>query len=144
MIAAARNSLAGIVLAVVLAACADGPADSLLVTRYSDLAANRFAPFERRVDDAATVAALEEAVRALPPYVEGRYCPNDAGLRYRLRFSRAGSPVQDGRLEAGGCRALRLSDGTVRETDDRFWGRLAGALGFPTRGHDLFVQPLAR
>jgi hypothetical protein len=44
----------------------------------------------------------------------------------------------------GSCHVLDLGAGDLRNFDDRFEARLPGALGFYTRGNDLWPTPIPR
>jgi hypothetical protein len=44
----------------------------------------------------------------------------------------------------GSCHVLDLGAGDLRNFDDRFEAHLPGALGFYTRGNDLWPTPIPR
>jgi len=128
------------ILAAAMAVTACGPTtDSLHIVRESVVAGNVFPSFDRTIGG-SDAASLERELLALPPKTVDKFCPNDSGMRYRLSFN-AGSPLT-AVLEAGGCRYAYASPSDVRETTEDFWAHLAGALGFYSRGHDLFPTEL--
>ena len=124
-------------VAGVIVACGPmaAPVESLRIVRESVVAGNVFPPFDRTLGG-SDAASLRHELLALPPKTVEKFCPNDSGMRYRLSFS-GGAPVT-AVLEAGGCRYVHLSTSDIRETNEDFWAHLAGALGFYTRGYDLF------
>jgi hypothetical protein len=133
------------ILAIVLSASACGPImqppDSLRIIRESAVAGNVFPPLDRTIAGRAAEDLWTELM-ALPPKTVDRFCANDSGTRYRLSFN--SSPTLKALLEAGGCRYAYLTPTDVRETTEDFWAHLAGALGFYTRGNDLFPTPMPR
>jgi hypothetical protein len=140
-------SIIGLVcLGAVLVSCGsnqgkDPPVHHLLsVTRISELAVNHFPPFEKTVDDAASVTRLYTAIKALPHPAKGIYgCPADDGLRYQLVFALPGAAVQHITVPASGCRFLTLNKSDVRMTNDPFWSLLAQTLG--SSETELFPRP---
>lgn len=132
-------------LAIVLLVTACGPimapADRLRIVRESTMPENAFPPLDRTIEG-ADAASLPRELLALPPKTVDKFCPNDSGMRYRLSFS--GNPALTAVLEGGGCRYAYLSTFDIRETNDIVWAHLAGALGFYTRGNDLFPTPMPR
>ncbi len=115
--------------------------DGAQIVRESVVAGNEFPPLDRTIGP-TDAAALRSEILALPPKTVEKFCPNDSGMRYRLVFSGPRSLTVV--LEAGGCRYAFLSPLDVRETTEQFWAHLAGALGFYTRGYDLYPTPLPR
>ena len=69
------------------------------------------------------------------------FCPISWGMSYRLVFANRGGPTLVATVEADGCRYAYLGPADRRATTESFWARLAGALGFYTRGNDLFPLP---
>lgn len=136
--------LLALILAVApLGACAP-PLTSLRVERFAaDPTANHFEPLDRTITDPAAVRELAQTVRTLPAAFGGeRFCGIGGGLRYRLTF--AGTPKTSfvAIVEGDGCREAHLGLFDRRSTTESFWATLAGALGFYTRGNDLFPLPL--
>jgi hypothetical protein len=125
-----------------LSACA-APATSLRVERFAeDPAESHFVPLNRTIADAATVARLEELVRSLPPApTMGFGCGIGGGLRYRLTFRGTPKTSLTAIVAGDGCRVTHLGPFDRRATTETFWAELAGALGFYTRGNDLFPLP---
>jgi hypothetical protein len=130
-----------IALVVLLPAC--GPrADSFSVHRFSASAETRFPPLDRTVTDAGIASRLYEDVRALRPQPEGTYfCGVDFGIRYELSFFSGRDRILHGVMH-GSCRLLDFGAGDVRAFDDHFEASLLGALGFYTRGNDLWPTPI--
>ena len=134
-----------LLVALAFTACS-APPDSLRVERLlRGTAVGQFEPFDRTISDATAVADLEAVVRSLPvaPYVPGAetFCPISWGMSYRLAFANSGGPTLVANVEADGCRYAYLGPADRRATTESFWARLAGALGFYTRGNDLFPLP---
>lgn len=83
----------------------------LSVTRISLFPANKFAPFQETVKDAATVQQLYTAALALPmvsPAEMTANCLNDEGLRYRLVFQPSTLPSSRMELNPAGCLHLSI------------------------------------
>ena len=132
-----------LVLAIVaLSACAIPPA-SLLVARFAEYPdQSHFVPLDRTITDPAKVAQLEDLVRSLPPVPPGEFhCGIGGGLRYRLTFRSTPKTSLVATIEGDGCRLAHLGPFDRRQTTETFWATLAGALGFYTRGNDLFQLP---
>ena len=156
-------------LGVFVTGCGSTP-DSFTIRRYVVDYGNSwtFPPLDRTVTDPAVVSqiyskllslprdggsATKEAAYAadgegwpegyLPPERPVFGCPMDFGIRYDLRFFRQGEPGLHAVL-ALACPSVDLGAGDHRVADESFWAQLAGALGFYTRGHDLFPTPLLR
>ena len=102
---------------------------------------DRFDSFDRTIVDGAVVAEIKDALFALPLAREDSFCPISWGLRYRLTFAGSLGTVTSAVVEADGCRWAQLGPSDVRQTDESFWAKLAAALGFYTRGNDLFPLP---
>ena len=65
----------------------------------------------------------------------------DFGVRHELSFFSEGTRVLHGIMEMG-CGTIDLGAGDVRMLDDRIESELLGALGFYTRGNDLWPTPI--
>lgn len=131
---------------ILLASCVPASPDSLRVERVLvDSAIGQFDPLDRTVTDAQTVQQLHDLVLALPRVTGPEsFCPIAWGLHYRLTFAQQGRTTNVVVVEADGCRYAYLSPTDRRWTTESFWAQLAGALGFYTRGHDLFPLPKNR
>jgi len=131
---------AALAIAVVLTGCSPG-VDSFSIRRFS-AAQNEFPPLDRTVADAPLASRLYEDVRGLKPQADGNYfCGLDFGIRYELSFFAGGARVLHGVMH-GSCHLIDLGAGDVRVFDDHFEADLLGALGFYTRGNDLWPTPL--
>jgi hypothetical protein len=133
------------ILALLIAtACTQAP-DTLRIERVlEDAAVGRFDPLDRTVTDAATVRDIHDALVALPAAPRGGnepFCPISWGLGYRLTFAHTGTTTRVAVLEADGCRYAHLSPTDRRTTTESLWAALAGALGYYTRGNELFPLP---
>lgn len=133
--------LSAVAVAIVACGARAAPVESLRIVRESVLARNAFPAFDRTIGG-ADAESLRRELLALPPKTVDKFCPNDSGMRYRLSFS--GDPPVTAVLEAGGCRYAYLSPFDIRETNEDFWAHLAGALGYYTRGYDLFPTEIPR
>jgi hypothetical protein len=132
-----------VALVVVLPACAP-TADSFSIHRFSTSADNEFPPLDRTVADAGVASRVYEDIRALRPQPEGTYfCGLDFGIRYELSFFAGRDRILHAIMQ-GSCHLLDLGGGDVRAFDDRFEADLLGALGFYTRGNDLWPTPIPR
>lgn len=136
---------AAVVLSIVISLIACAPAPRVLhVHRYTEASSvSRFAPLDRTLTDPVAVDQLYSTVLALPQKQPGDYfCPISFGLRYRLTFDAGPKATRVVIVEGDGCRLAHLSGGTERVTTESFWAQLAGALGFSTRGNEIFPLPL--
>ena len=131
---------ATLAIAVVLAGC--GPSvDSFSIHRFSASNAE-FPPLDRTVTDAAIASRIYEDIRALRPQAEGTYfCGLDFGIRYDISVFAGRDRILHGVMH-GSCHLIDLGAGDVRAFDDRFEADLLGALGFYTRGNDLWPTPI--
>jgi hypothetical protein len=130
-------------VALALAPCAP-TADSFSIRRFSAAAETRFPPLARTVSDAAVASRLYQDVRALQPRPAGQIsCNLDSGIRYELSFLSGGSRILHGVMR-GSCHLIDLGAGDVRAFDGHFEADLLGALGFYTRGNDLWPTPIPR
>ena len=136
------RSAAAIAIAVVLTGCSPR-VDSFSIHRFSSVTYNAFAPLDRTVTDAAIASHLYEHVRALHPYGENGtvFCALDGGARHELSFYAHGERVLHAVVQMG-CHLVDLGAGDRRTFDDSFEAELLGALGFYTRGNDLWPMPL--
>lgn len=133
---------ATIAIAVLLTGCSPA-VDSFSIHRFT-AAQNEFPPLDRTVGDAVLASRLYEDVRELKPQSEGNYfCGLDFGIRYELSFFAGGDRILHGVMH-GSCHLIDLGAGDVRVFDDHFEADLLGALGFYTRGNDLWPTPLPR
>jgi hypothetical protein len=134
---------AAIAIAIVLTGC--GPsADSFSIHRFGAENDKEFPPLDRMVTDPAVASRVYEDIRALRPQPEGNYfCNLDFGIRYELSFFAQGQRILHGVMQ-GSCHLIDLGAGDVRAFDDHFEADLLGALGFYTRGNDLWPTPLPR
>jgi hypothetical protein len=134
---------ATLAIVVVLAGC--GPsADSFSIRRFSSVPYQAFPSLDQTVTDAGAASRLYEDIRALPPKPDGAYfCGIDFGIRYELSFFAGRNRILHG-VTHGSCHLLDLGAGDVRAFDDRFEEDLLGALGFYTRGNDLWPTPIPR
>jgi hypothetical protein len=132
-------------LAIVIVLTGCGPrADSFSIHRFSASAADTFPPLDRTVTDAAVASRLYEDIRALRPQPDGTYfCNLDFGVRYELSFFADGDRILHGVMH-GSCHLLDLGAGDVRAFDGHFEAGLLGALGYYTRGNDLWPTPMPR
>ena len=137
-----RAIFAAIALATSVAlACGPSPA-VLRVERFTEHGASRFDPLDLTISDVAVVHGLYDATLSLAHTPMGeRFCPISWGLRYRLTFTATPKNVTTIVLEGDGCREAHLGPFDRRETNESYWAMLAGALGFSTRGNDLFPLP---
>jgi hypothetical protein len=79
------------------------------------------------------VQRLYSLIESLPPFPPGEYaCPIDRGLRYRLTFTRASTPVLTAVAAAQGCQGIGLGPQDERRATDAFWSTLARTVGVPT------------
>jgi len=133
---------AAFAIAVVLAGC--GPSvDSFSIRRFSTSTAE-FPPLDRTVTDAAIASRIYEDIRALRPQPEGTYyCNLDFGIRYDISVFAGRARILHGVMH-GSCHLIDLGAGDVRAFDDHFEADLLGALGFYTRGNDLWPTPIPR
>lgn len=94
---------------------------ALHVTRTSNLAMVQSVPFDRTIQDSATVQQLYDAALALP-VANGVYnCPIDRGVAYHLQFLQGTAPLQQMDLDATGCRFLHITgQADARVTNDAF------------------------
>ena len=133
-----------VLLLVASVSCSPAP-DTLRVERVLvGTAIGRFDPFDRTVTDGAAIARVHETVRGFMPAPSGpgeAFCPIAWGLSYRLTFASHGRTTDSLVVDADGCRYAHLSPDDRRWTTESFWAQLAGALGFYTRGSDLFPMP---
>jgi hypothetical protein len=137
------RSAAVLSIAIVLSACSPS-IDSFSIHRFSASTENEFAALDRTVTDAAVASRLYEDIRALRPEPEGTYfCGVDLGIRYELSFVAGRERVMHAVME-GSCHRIDLGAGDVRAFDDHFEADLLGALGFYTRGNDLWPTPVPR
>jgi hypothetical protein len=135
---------AALALAVLLTGCTP-TVDAFSIHRFSASTENEFAPLDRTVTDAGVASRLYAEVRALRPQAtEGTvFCGLDFGIRYELSFFAGGNRTLHGVMH-GSCHLLDLGAGDVRAFDDKFEADLLGALGFYTRGNDLWPSPVPR
>ena len=133
---------AALAISVVLTGCTPS-VDSFSIHRFS-ASAETFPPLERTVTDSRVAARLYEDIRALRPQPDGTYfCGIDFGIRYELSFFAGSDRILHGVMQ-GSCHLLDLGAGDVRAFDDKFEADLLGALGFYTRGNDLWPTPVPR
>ena len=134
---------ATIAVVVLLAGCGSS-ADSFSIRRFSSVAYQTFPSLDRTVTDARAASRLYQDIRALRPQPDGtHFCGIDFGIRYELSFFAGGNGILHGVMH-GSCHLLDLGAGDVRAFDDRFEGDLLNALGFYTRGNDLWPTPIPR
>ncbi len=133
---------AALAIAVLLTGCSPS-VDSFSIHRFSSVSYSSFSPLDRTVTDAAIASHLYEHVRALHPYEENGtvFCSLDSGARHELSFYAHGERVLHAVMEMG-CHLIDLGAGDRRTLDDSFEAELLGALGFYTRGHDLWPAPI--
>jgi hypothetical protein len=118
-----------VALAVLLVASCVAPSiGAMRFTRFSTMSENHYPAFDRSVDDAAAARQVYDAVRALPPAPNDRFCPFGAGLRYRLTFNEAARVILSVVVEGDGCAEVIFSDADRRATDEGFWDLLADTL----------------
>jgi hypothetical protein len=135
---------ATLAIVIVLAGC--GPrADSFSIHRFWIDIGNHweFPPLDRTVRDPAIASRLYDEIRALRPETGTRFCAIDFGVRHELSFFSGGTRVLHGIIEMG-CGTIDLGAGDVRTLDDGIESELLGALGFYTRGNDLWPTPMPR
>jgi hypothetical protein len=134
---------AALAIVAVLAGCGSS-ADSFSIRRFSSVPYQAFPSLDRTVTDAGAASRLYHDIRALRPQPDGTYfCGIDFGIRYELSFFAGGNRILHGVMH-GSCHVLDLGAGDVRAFDDRFEADLLGALGFYTRGNDLWPTPIPR
>ena len=134
---------AALAIVVVLTGCSPA-VDSFSIHRFSPSTQNQFPPLDRIVADAGIASRLYEEIRALRPQPEGTYfCGIDFGIHYELSFFERGNRTLHAVMQ-GSCHLIDLGAGDVRVFDDRFEADLLGALGFYTRGNDLWPTPIPR
>jgi hypothetical protein len=137
------RAAATLAIAVVLTGCSPS-VDSFSIRRFSSVPHQAFPSLDRTVTDAGAASRLYEDIRALRPQPDGTYfCGIDFGIRYELSFFAGGNRILHGVMH-GSCHLLDLGAGDVRAFDDRFEADLLGALGFYTRGNDLWPTPIPR
>ncbi len=86
------------------------PPTSVTVLRFGGLSSqNHVAPFQRTVQDAASVQRLYNAVYALPSPPTNVTCPQDRVIGYQLSFMRGNMLVLQVLL-SGGCPVAALSN----------------------------------
>ncbi len=136
--------VAALAIAVVLTGCSSS-VDSFSIHRFSSVPYNAFPALDRTVTDAAIASHLYKHVLALHPYEENGtvFCALDAGARHELSFYARGDRVLHGVMDMG-CHLIDLGAGDRRTFDDSFEAELLGALGFYTRGNDLWPSPVPR
>jgi hypothetical protein len=120
---------AALVLAFIIVVSCGGSVPAMRITRFSAVAANHYAPFDRSIDDDGAARRMSDAVRALPQLPPARSCPVDLGLRYRLSFNEAARVVLSVVVVGGGCAEVIFTEADRRATDDAFWDLLASTLG---------------
>ena len=136
------RAAATLAIAVVITGCSPG-VDSFSIHRFS-ASDDRFPPLDRTVTDARIASRLYDDLRALRPQPEGTYfCNLDFGIRYDLSFFTRGDRVLHGIMH-GSCHLIDLGAGDVRAFDDHFEADLLSALGYYTRGNDLWPTPIPR
>ena len=137
------RAAAALAIAVMLAGC--GPSvDSFSIHRFSAEADKEFEPLDRTVTNTGIASRLYEDVRALRPQPEGTYfCGLDFGIRYELSFFAGRDRILHGVMQ-GSCHLIDLGAGDVRAFDDHFEADLLSALGYYTRGNDLWPTPIPR
>jgi len=136
------RAVATLAIAVVLTGCSRS-VDSFSIHRFWIDVGNHseFTPLDRTVRDPAIASRLYEEIRALRPETGTRFCAIDFGVRHELSFFSEGTRVLHGIMEMG-CGTIDLGAGDVRMLDDRIESELLGALGFYTRGNDLWPTPI--
>ena|SRR5438445_10785540 len=140
-----KRALFALVLVSALVACDRAPTALHVQRVLVHTAVGQFEPLDRTITDVSVVADLDAVVRALPPapYTPGAetFCPISWGLRYQLTFTHSSDPTLIATVEADGCRYAYLGPTDRRATTESFWAGLAAALGYYTRGNDLFPLP---
>jgi hypothetical protein len=137
------RAAATLAIAVMLTGCSPS-VDSFSIRRFSSVPYQTFPSLDRTVTDGGAASRLYEDIRALRPQPDGTYfCGIDFGIRYELSFFAAGNRILHGVMHES-CHLLDLGAGDVRAFDDRFEADLLGALGFYTRGNDLWPTPMPR
>jgi len=137
------RAAAALAIAVLLAGCSPS-VDSFSIHRFSAEADKEFEPLDRTVTNTGVASRLYEDVRALRPQPEGTYfCGLDFGIRYELSFFAGRDRILHGVMQ-GSCHLIDLGAGDVRAFDDHFEADLLSALGYYTRGNDLWPTPIPR
>ena len=137
------RAAAALAIAVLLAGCSPS-VDSFSIHRFSAEADKEFEPLDRTVTNTGVASRLYEDVRALRPQPEGTYfCGLDFGIRYELSFFAGRDRILHGVVQ-GSCHLIDLGAGDVRAFDDHFEADLLSALGYYTRGNDLWPTPIPR
>ena len=137
------RAAAALAIAVLLAGCSPS-VDSFSIHRFSAEADKEFEPLDRTVTNTGIASRLYEDVRALRPQPEGTYfCGLDFGIRYELSFFAGRDRILHGVMQ-GSCHLIDLGAGDVRAFDDHFEADLLSALGYYTRGNDLWPTPIPR
>jgi hypothetical protein len=137
------RAAATLAIAVVLTGCSPS-VDSFSIRRFSSVPHQTFPSLDRTVTDAGAASRLYEDIRALRPQPDGTYfCGIDFGIRYELSFFAGGNRILHGVMH-GSCHLLDLGAGDLRAFDGRFEADLLGALGFYTRGNDLWPTQIPR
>ena len=137
------RAAAALAIAVLLAGC-NPSVDSFSIHRFSAEADKEFEPLDRTVTNTGVASRLYEDVRALRPQPEGTYfCGLDFGIRYELSFFAGRDRILHGVMQ-GSCHLIDLGAGDVRAFDDHFEADLLSALGYYTRGNDLWPTPIPR
>jgi hypothetical protein len=119
----------GIALALLLVASCGATIPAMRIIRFSAVPENHYVSFDRSIADTAVARRVYDAVNALPPAPQGRSCPADSGLRYRLAFNEAARVSLSVVIEGDGCAEVVFTQSDRRSTDDAFWDLLADALG---------------
>jgi hypothetical protein len=137
------RAAATLAVAVVLTGCSPS-VDSFSIHRFSASTEREFPPLDRTVSDAPVASRIYQDIRALRPQPEGNYfCNLDLGIRYELSFFAGGARILHAVMH-GSCHLIDLGAGDVRAFDDQFESHLLGALGYYTRGNDLWPAPMPR
>jgi hypothetical protein len=118
-----------IALAALLVVACGGTIPAMRFTRFSAVPQNHYPAFDHSIADTAVARRVSDAVNALPPAPQGRFCPADLGLRYRLSFNEAARVSLSVVVEGDGCADVVFTQSDRRATDDAFWELLAAALG---------------
>lgn len=133
---------AALAIVAVLTGCSPS-VDSFSIHRFS-ASENEFPALDRTVADPAVASRIYEDIRTLRPQPDGNYfCGLDFGIRYELSFFAGRERVLHGVMH-GSCHLIDLGAGDVRAFDDHFEADLQSALGFYTRGNDLWPTPIPR